>query len=132
MTQKSEYHTTPNAHLLKAMYNWIIENDGIPHIVVPLSEVPTHLHRLGDAASGTIVFNIGPRATGGLNIGTDTVTFSGRFNGVATTLEFPTDSVGLIYDREQPTAQLLMPTYARVSEPAPEQPAKRPSLSVVK
>lgn len=135
MSEPQIGYTSRNYHFLMAMYNWIIENNGIPHIVVPLECVPQHIQHLG--RDGIIILNIGMSATGDLQIDHDGLSFSCRFSGVATNLYIPMGRVLAIYDRENPTVaqytfQMLAPPE---SEPQPEtapQPPKRPGLTVVK
>lgn len=122
--------TTPNYHLLNAMFTWITENEGRPYIVVPLEHVPANLARLGK--DGNITLNISLAATGGLTIEREFVSFTARFGGVKTELNIPTDQILHIYNADAPSMFMSLPQWGTVeAEPTPAAP-KRPALSVVK
>ena len=129
----NEYTTHPHYHLVNGMYNWIVENGGVPHVIVPLDAVPAQLHRLGDAKTATIVLNVAPHSTGMFSLEPELISFRARFQGVDTAISFHPDKVLAIYDRETPSVVMQLPTIALVDS-TPDTPpvVKRPTLSVVK
>lgn len=74
-------HMTPRRpYLLRAFYDWLLENELTPHLVVDatLPGVKVPLEYVQD---GQIILNVAPRAVGNLELGNDEVTFNARFGG---------------------------------------------------
>jgi len=126
-------------YILRALYDWIVDNDCTPHILVdatqPGVEVPTDYVK-----DGQIVLNVSPTAVIDLHLSNHLVTFNGRFGGRPTDVAFPVAAVLGIYARENGQGMVFEPD--EPPEP-PEPPAdgpgseesaaqKRPSLKVVK
>lgn len=133
MSQEKEYSTHPHYHLVNGMYNWIVENGGVPYVVVPLDAVPAQLHRLGDPKTGTIVLNIAPHSTGMFSLEPEHLSFRARFQGVDTAISFHPDKVLAIYDRDTPQVVMQLPLIESAETESETPPvAKRPTLSVVK
>ena len=91
---------TPNRpYLLRAFYEWIVDNNLTPYLVVDatLSGVKVPLQHV---QNGQIVLNINPSAVGNLLLGNDAVTFNARFGGSPFALYIPQRAVLAIYGRE--------------------------------
>lgn len=91
---------TPNRpYLLRAFYEWIVDNNGTPYLVVDATacdvKVPTQF-----VQNGQIVLNTAPSAVGNLQLGNDAVTFNARFGGKPFALYIPVTAVLAIYARE--------------------------------
>lgn len=91
---------TPNRpYLLRAFYEWIVDNNLTPYLVVdatlPGVRVPPQ-----HVQNGQIVLNINPSAVGNLVLGNDAVTFNARFGGSPFALNIPQRAVLAIYARE--------------------------------
>lgn len=129
-------------YLLRALYEWLVDNDCTPHILVaadyPGTRVPA-----GYAKDGQIVLNVSPSAVRYLEMGNEVLTFEGRFGGVAQSLYVPVSAVLAIYAREngrgmvfEEDAELPGQDDERGAEPSgddePPRPSGRPSLKVVK
>lgn len=125
-------------YLIRALYEWIVDNDCTPHILVnaehPKVQVPA-----GYASEGQIVLNLSPRAVRDMQMDNEAVSFEGRFGGVSHSLYVPAAAVMAIYAREngqgmvfetEPTAPEDGPGSA--PEGDSPRPAGRPSLKVVK
>lgn len=86
-------------YLLRAMYEWIIDNHCTPHLLVdardPRVKVPREHVR-----DGQIVLNINPSAVGQFHWDNDHIEFSARFAGVARSMWIPMTAVLAIYARE--------------------------------
>ena len=85
-------------YLLRAIFEWCIDQGFTPHIAVQVDErtiVPP-----GYAKDGQIVLNLGPDATHQLQMGNELITFQARFGGVAHALSVPVGNVVAIYARE--------------------------------
>ncbi len=100
---------TPNRpYLLRAFYEWIVDNNCTPYLVVdatyPHVKVPTqHIQ------NGQIVLNISPGAVGNLQLGNDAVTFNARFGGQPFALYIPLRAALAIYARENGAGTMFTP-----------------------
>lgn len=130
-------------YLIRALYEWIVDNDCTPHILVN-ADYPNVLVPPGYASDGQIVLNVAPGAIRQLHMDNEAVSFDGRFGGVAHSLYVPTQAVLAIYARENGQGMVfdLEPSSpdddpkgkSEDSAPksAPSKPQGRPSLKVVK
>ncbi len=85
-------------YLLRAMYEWCVDNGYTPHISVVVdsrTRVPMEYAR-----NGEIVLNIGPVAASRLQIGNELIECTARFSGVAKDLVIPVATVAAIYAGE--------------------------------
>lgn len=129
-------------YLVRALYEWILDNDCTPHILVhaeyPKVQVPE-----GFAQDGQIVLNIAPSAVRHLEMSNDSVHFEGRFRGVVHQLFIPMGAISAIYARENGKGMVfesepLPPrddetsTPEQPSAPSPRPTTSRPSLKVIK
>lgn len=135
-------------YLLRALWEWCCDNGFTPYITVEVDEytrVPREFVR-----DGQIVLNIGPEATGKLQIGNEFIEFQARFGGVARQLSVPVDRVAAIYARENGAGMVFevdgealpagdftdAPTVESIAdEPVPEPPRPdggRPRLQRIK
>ncbi len=85
-------------YLLRAIYEWCVDQRFTPHILV-LVDARTQVPRQ-HVREGQIVLNIGPEAAHQLHMGNDFVTFAARFGGMAHNLSIPVEQVAAIYARE--------------------------------
>lgn len=126
-------------YLLRAMHEWISDNQQTPHIVVDATiqgvEVPRQY-----VQGGKIILNVSLSATSGLNLGNDGVVFRARFGAVTYDVSVPILAVLGIYARETGQGMIFSEADAPVPPPTPtESPPSgtevkraRPSLKVVK
>ena len=100
--------TPRRPHLLRAFYDWLIENDLTPHLVVdatlPMVEVPQDY-----VIDGQIVLNIAPRAVADFFIENDLIQFSARFGGQPMTISVPMYAAMAIYARENGAGTMFEP-----------------------
>ena len=91
--------TPSRSYLLRALHEWILDNDSTPHIVVDatINDVMVPEHFISD---GQIVLNISPGAVEGLNLSNDAVEFNARFGGVPMHVYVPILAVMAIYAKE--------------------------------
>ncbi|MCL7461511.1 ClpXP protease specificity-enhancing factor [Pseudomonas sp. NW5] len=136
-------------YLLRALYEWIVDNDCTPHLLVA-SDYPGTRVPAGYAKDGQIVLNISPSAVRHLQMGNDLLSFEGRFGGVAQVLRVPVPAVLALYARENgqgmffdldeqddEEAQAAADAAPSISpdpddDTPPPRPSGRPSLKVVK
>lgn len=84
-------------YLVRAIYDWCIEEGFTPHILVNLSD-QVALPKVSNN-NKEIVLNISPTSVTKLVID-DFVSFSARFNGISEDILIPIDSINSIYAQE--------------------------------
>lgn len=105
-------------YLVRAIYEWIVDNGWTPHIVVDTTTNEVAIPE-GYDQDGFIILNIAPTAVQGLHIENDNVTFSARFGGIACSISFPIASVAGVYARENNEGlQLSVTSVSDVDESA--------------
>ena len=129
--------TSTRPYLIRAFYEWIVDNDFTPHLVVNAEQehvtVP-HEH----VENGKIVLNISPSAVKALDLGNDWICFNARFGGRSLDIGLPPEAVLGIYARENGQGMLFQeeqPESGPPQTPAPETKPKnssRPQLKVIK
>ncbi len=85
-------------YLLRAVYEWCVDNGYTPHITVVVdarTRVPMEYVR-----NGEIVLNVGPVAASRLQMGNELIECTARFSGVAKDLVIPVATVAAIYASE--------------------------------
>ena len=107
--------TPSRSYLVKALFDWILDNDMTPHLVVA-SDVPGTDVPVAYVKDGQITLNISPSAVRDLYMDADAVSFNARFGGVPTQVYVPTAAMLAIFAREngqgmgfgaEPGAELL-------------------------
>ena len=128
-------------YLLRAMHEWISDNQQTPHIVVDATMTGVEVPRQY-VQDGKIILNVSLNATSGLNLGNEGVMFRARFGGATHDVTVPIAAVMGIYARETGQGMIFSEADAPVpppQTPSPEPPAggsepkrARPTLKVVK
>lgn len=126
---------TPSVpYLLRAIYEWILDNGCTPHLIVDATAPEVSVPAKG-IKDGQIILNISPEATRGLVIDNDLVTFSGRFSGIPHEVSVPIDAVLGIVAKENHEG-IWFPKADDGPGPdrpqGPESPKGKPALRVVK
>lgn len=86
-------------YLLRAMYDWLIDNDLTPFIMIDTEEPGVDVPE--DCIDDShIVLNVASRAIRDLDIGLNQVTFKARFGGKPYTIVLPIQSIMAIYASE--------------------------------
>lgn len=137
--------TPSRPYLLRALNEWILENDCTPYVLVdaglPGVQVPEDY-----VNNGQIVLNITPSAVKNLYIDDDGLSFNARFGGVPIDLYVPMVAILAIYAKENGQGMVFG---NEAGAPDPNQPPKntkakktgdsndkpqraRPALKVVK
>ncbi len=106
--------TPRRPYMLRAFYDWLVENDLTPHIVVDatMSGVRVPQEFIQD---GQIILNIAPRAIGQLELGNEAITFHARFSGRPHSVIVPLYAVQAIYARENGAGTMFEPEDAYLS-----------------
>ncbi|KQH90063.1 ClpXP protease specificity-enhancing factor [Vibrio fluvialis] len=105
-------HMTPRRpFMLRAFYDWLLENELTPHLVVDatLQGVRVPMEYVQD---GQIILNVAPRAVGNLELGNDEVTFNARFGGRPHLVVVPMYAIQAIYARENGAGTMFEPEEA--------------------
>lgn len=126
---------TPNRpYLIRALYDWILDNGMTPHILAD-GEYPGIIVPARFVEGGKIVLNISPEAVQYLSLGMDEILFSARFNGEPCSITIPVNAVLAIYARENGQG-MVFPEEKKPEDPGLSRdnvPARRkPGLKVVK
>lgn len=91
--------TSNKPYLIRAFYEWIIDNNLTPYVVIDTEhadvEVPTQY-----IEAGKIILNISPTASNNLLIDNDIIQFNARFSGIPKRIYAPIHTVMAIYARE--------------------------------
>lgn len=124
-------------YLLRALYEWIVDNGCTPHIIVdatlPGVDVPEQYVK-----DGQIVLNLSPSAVIELQLADDSVSFNGRFGGRPTDVFIPIGAVLGVYARENGQGMAFEPEEETDppedggATPTPLRRGGKPSLKVVK
>ncbi|MGO4999811.1 ClpXP protease specificity-enhancing factor [Oceanisphaera sp. W20_SRM_FM3] len=143
--------TPSRPYLLRAFYEWLLDNELTPHLLVNASLAHTRVPQQY-VKDGQIVLNIAPSAVVGLHMDNDALSFSARFGGSPFQVYVPMAAVVSIQARENGAGTFFPPEAAydawaesldaeapagasssTESDDEPTPPKKgRPSLRVVK
>ncbi len=132
MVSQSPAVSSTRPYMVRAMYDWCVDNQLTPFIVVAVDasvRVPTEFVR-----DGEIVLNISMGATSSLTLSNDYIDFKARFGGVAREISVPMGRVSAIYARENGQGMTfpIEVTAAKPEASAPVHPvAPAPVLSGV-
>jgi stringent starvation protein B len=110
-----EKMTPRRPYMLRAFYEWLVDNELTPHLVVdatmPGVRVPMEF-----VQDGQIILNLVPRAVGNLEMGNEAVTFNARFGGRPHSVIVPLYAVQAIYARENGAGTMFEPEDAYMDE----------------
>ncbi|MDH5393990.1 MAG: ClpXP protease specificity-enhancing factor [Gammaproteobacteria bacterium] len=126
--------TSSRPYLIRALYQWIVDNGLTPYILVD-AESPDLVIPREFVQDGKIVLNVAPMAVQGLILADDLITFNARFSGQSMDLSIAVASVLAVYAKEN--GQGMM--FGEDDDGSPASPSdgaakksKKPSLRVVK
>jgi stringent starvation protein B len=91
--------TSNKPYLVRAFYDWIVDNDCTPHVVVNAMAVGVEVPQVY-VSEGQVVLNLAPRAVTAFSLNNDAISFNTRFGGVPTDIYVPIHAVIGIYARE--------------------------------
>ncbi|TYP63292.1 ClpXP protease specificity-enhancing factor [Stutzerimonas stutzeri] len=136
--------TSSRPYLVRALYEWIVDNDCTPHLLVNADHAGVQVPD-GFASDGQIVLNVAPSAVRQLQMDNQAISFEGRFGGVPHSLHVPSAAIMAIYARENGQGMVfeVEPTPPDDGTPSDDvsegagtssrpTPGGRPSLKVVK
>lgn len=88
--------TSSRPYLIRAIYEWLVDNGFTPYIMVDASDERTCVPEQF-IEEGKIVLNIQPTAVCDLRMGNETLEFEARFSGFPYQLSMPIRAVKAIY-----------------------------------
>jgi stringent starvation protein B len=131
MSAEDPATTSTKPYLIRAIYEWILDNGMTPHLVVdadfPGTEVPREF-----VEDGQIVLNVAPGAVRELVIGNDWTSFNARFSGTVRNLLLPTEAVLGIVTRESRQGMVFPdPAYPQAPDQTAGQTSGQPTIAAV-
>lgn len=91
--------TSTRPYLIRAIYDWILDNRGTPYLLVDATFDGVRVPRQA-IKEGQVLLNIAPHAIDRLELGIDEVRFNARFSGVSQSIVAPVAAVLAIYAQE--------------------------------
>lgn len=123
--------TSSRPYLVRAMYEWIVDNNCTPYVLVdahaPGVQVPQQY-----VENGQIVLNITPGAVDKMELGNQLMRFNARFGGVPTDVLVPIAAIRGLYARENGRGMVFDEDDPTPPDPDGDKSEKKPSLRVVK
>lgn len=140
--------TSNKPYLIRALYEWLVDNDATPYIMVDTRHEQVMIPP-GIDKDGQVVLNIAARAVQGLELANTHIAFSARFGGASRDIYIPIQAVMAIYSMEdgegmmfaEPTASETSPEAATPASSSggqdrnkktPAGKSKKPGLKIVK
>ena len=125
--------TSSKPYLVRALYQWILDNDNTPYILVDTGSEQVSVPN-GIASDGKVVLNLAPAAIQNLEMTNDFVSFSARFNGAAEQIFVPVASILAIYARENGEGTMFPSEEENDNTAAakPDSKSRGPTLKVIK
>jgi stringent starvation protein B len=113
-------------YLLRALYEWIGDNQMTPHLLVDAGrdgvQVPSSAVK-----DGRVVLNVAARAVSQLDLGNREIRFLARFGGVSQTVIVPVSAVLAIYAQETGQGMMLPDDGAALAPDSPDDPPEPPA-----
>ena len=123
--------TSLKPYLIRSIYEWILDNQLTPHLLVDAENVDAILPT-DYIEDGKIVLNLRPEAIQGLTLGNEEIQFNARFSGKATYISTPTTAVLAIYAKENGKGMVFDSEEGQDDTPPPEKKPSKPQLRIVK
>lgn len=125
--------TSLKPYLIRSIYEWIIDNNLTPHLLVNAENTSAILPK-EFIEDGKIVLNIRPEAIQGLSLGNDEIEFNARFSGKPMHIVTPVTAVLAIYAKENGKGMIFDQEDNDGDKPPPpeKKPAAKPNLRIVK
>ena len=131
--------TSNKPYLIRALYDWIVDNHLTPHVLVDAScddlSVPADY-----VEDDRIVLNISPSAVRDLDLSNDYINFKARFSGQSMNVYFPSNAVLAIYAKENGRGMIFAEEEQvdsatdteEIAEEKKDKKKKKPHLKVIK
>lgn len=128
--------TSSRPYLIKALYQWILDNDCTPYLLVNALADDVSVPQDFVNPDGQVVLNVSPSAVVNYEMNDEALSFRARFGGVPTEIYVPCYAVMGIYAKENQQG-MIFENEPDNSSPPPKSKkvdpnANRPSLKIVK
>jgi stringent starvation protein B len=124
--------TSLKPYLIRSVYDWIVDNDLTPHLLVN-AEYNQGSLPVDFIEDGKIVLNIRPQAIQGLSLGNDFIEFNARFSGKPMQIVASVNAIMAIYAKENGKGLVFdLENNEDDAHPPKNKPPNKPSLRVVK
>ena len=122
--------TSTKPYLLRALYDWIIDNECTPFVIINAAFPEVEVPKLY-VEDGRIILNISADAVRDLKINNESLEFNARFNGVSTNVYAPIAAILAIYAQENGHGMVFNEEdhSHEQQEPLLKKPIKRPDPS---
>lgn len=131
--------TSSRPYLVKALYEWILDNECTPYILVNALSKGVLVPQDYVNPDGQVVLNVSPGAVDQFSMNDTSLSFRARFGGVPTDIYVPFFAVLGIYAKENQQGMIFETEPDPDPETTPPSPqdnksskSARPSLTVVK
>ena len=121
--------TSSRPYVVRALYEWIVENNCTPYILVNAFEEGVEVPQ-EHVRNGQIILNISPIAVSDLYLGNDSLNFEGRFGGIPKIVCVPMSAVCGIYAKENGQGMIFDPESAPPEPPEPGPTAPEKTITV--
>ncbi|PCH62540.1 MAG: ClpXP protease specificity-enhancing factor [SAR86 cluster bacterium] len=111
--------TSSRPYIIRALYEWIVENDCTPYLLVNAFEESVQVPQ-EHVKDGQIVLNISPTAVQDFLIDNQALEFNGRFAGIPTRVYVPVSAVLGIYAKENGQGMRFEPGESLPEPPTPD------------
>ena len=113
-------------YLLRAIYDWISDNNLTPYILVDAGidgvQVPPQVIK-----NGQVVLNLAMRAVANLDLGNDWISFQARFSGSSHAIHIPVMAILALYAQENGQGMMFPAEEGGDKPPTPPTPPTPPS-----
>lgn len=99
--------TSRRPYLIRALYDWVLDNDLTPHLLVAADAPGVDVPRQFVTDDGKITINVSPTAVRGLALENQLISFSARFSGANHNIAIPPGAVLALYARENGEGMLF-------------------------
>lgn len=124
--------TSLKPYLIRSVYEWIVDNDLTPHLLVNANNNVGTLP-VSYIEDGKIILNMRPQAIQGLTLGNEFIEFNAKFSGKPMQIAASVNAVMAIYAKENGKGLVFDQDNNDGGEMPPEQPPpNKPTLRVVK
>lgn len=113
-------YTSLVPYMIRAYYEWMIDNDLTPFIHVDTSVEGVSVPSGSIDENGNIILNIGVNATGDLHISDTEISFKSRFQGTIHEIVVPLDAINCMWERNG-EIQFMMREPEAMQDPKVEQ-----------
>jgi stringent starvation protein B len=124
MNQEMAPMNSNRPYLLRAIYDWISDNNLTPYMLVDAGvegvRVPPQVIK-----NGQVVLNLAMRAVANLDLGNEWISFQARFSGVSQAIHIPVQAVLALYAQENGQG-MMFPADEGGSAPPPAGPDDTP------